>query len=72
MKKYYFLTYQARSRVDWEIYTWNDVTGVSPIQYIKDAILYENESENPNYTHFAITFCMEISNDEYEKWNGTF
>jgi len=72
MRKYYFITYQAKSRnFQPQITYWNDVTDLSPMQFILDVIKIEKNGDD-NWINFVVTFAMEISVEDYNKFKGNF
>lgn len=68
--KYYFITYQATNR-DGNTSIWNDTINVSPMKFIKHIEGVE-ENGSRTYYDFLITNTLEISEDEYNEWNGHF
>lgn len=71
--KYYFITYQANSRVGttYQPHSWNDCISISPMEFIHKIQKTEEEGGN-NWFNFIITFAMEITEEEYLKFNPHF
>jgi len=68
MKKYYFITYQAKN-IDGDISIWNQVTYLSPMEFIKDI---ENHERSGTYDYFRVINTCEISLDDYLKFKDEF
>lgn len=70
MKKYYFITYQATNRQG-SVSTWNQVINESPMKFIK--AIESNEQRGGNvYYNFVVLNTCEISEDEFNEFNGQF
>ena len=68
--KYYFITYQATNRQG-SVSIWNDVINESPMKFIKDIQKTEETGSNTYYNFLVINTC-EISEDEFNKYDGHF
>lgn len=71
--KYYFITYQATPRLHSSSNPaiWNDVISISPMEYILKLQEIEENGGN-NWMNFRILFAMEISEEEYLKFEPHF
>lgn len=68
--KYYFITYQATNRQG-SISIWNNVTNKSPMEFIKDTQKTEQNGSNA-YHNFVVLNTCEISEDEFNQFDGYF
>ena len=68
--KYYFITYQATNRQG-SVSIWNDVINESPMKFIKDIQKTEERGSN-TYYNFVILNTCEISEDEFNEFDGHF
>lgn len=68
--KFYFITYQATNRQG-TYSIWNQVTNVSPMKFIKDIESYEQRGSNTYYNFVVLNTC-EISEDEFNEFDGHF
>lgn len=68
--KYYFITYQATNRQGNDS-IWNQVINVSPMKFIKDIETYEQKGSNTYYNFVVLNTC-EISEDEFNEFDGHF
>jgi len=72
--KYYFITYQAKSRrssIHEHPSLWNQVIKGSPMKFIKQVSEVE-ENGSRSYYNFVIINTCEISEEEYIEYNGHF
>ena len=76
MKKYYFITYQAKCNnyesksIHGAIATFNDVINVSPMQFLKERRSFE-ELDNTFINH-SVTNILEITKEEFEEFELEF
>ena len=70
--KYYFIAYGAKHTSDGEHEVWNDVIAVSPMEFIKDVEKTAQESGNENYRDYVVLCVLEITKEEFEKFDGHF
>jgi hypothetical protein len=68
--KYYFITYQATNRQG-SVSIWNDVINESPMKFIKDIKKIEEKGSNTYYNFVVLNTC-EISEDEFNEFDGHF
>lgn len=68
--KYYFITYQAKNRQGTDS-IWNQVINLSPMKFIKDIESYEQKGSNTYYNFVVLNAC-EISEDEFNEFDGHF
>lgn len=68
--KYYFITYQATNRQG-SVSIWNDVINESPMKFIKDIQKTEEKGSNTYYNFVVLNTC-EISEDEFNEFDGHF
>lgn len=68
--KYYFITYQATNRQG-SISIWNDVINKSPMKFIKDIQKTEEKGSN-RYCNFVVLYAREISDEEFNEFDGHF
>lgn len=63
---YWLITYQVSrdGRVTWE--TWNDVTVVTPADWLNDFYRH-NINKRVGYTDVVLTHAMTITEDEYNQ-----
>jgi hypothetical protein len=69
MKKYYFITYQAKSQGS--ISTWNQVIDKSPMRFIKDIQEVEENGGN-RYRDFVVINTCKISEDDFIYFKDKF
>ena len=67
--KYYFITYQATNRQG-SVSIWNDVINKSPMKFIKD--IQKIEEKGSNYYNFVVLNTCEISDEEFNEFDGHF
>ena len=68
--KCYFITYQATNRQG-DVSIWNQVINQSPMKWIKDVAEYE-ERGSKTYNDFVVINTCEISEDEFNAYDGHF
>lgn len=68
--KYYFITYQATNRQG-SISIWNQVIKGNPMKFIKDIQKTEEKGSNTYYNFVVLNTC-EISEDEFNEFDGHF
>ena len=68
--KYYFITYQATNRQGIDS-IWNQVINVSPMKFIKHVQEVEERGSNTYYNFVVINTC-EISEDDFNSYDGRF
>lgn len=68
--KYYFITYQATNRQG-SVSIWNDVINKSPMKFIKDIQKTEEKGSNTYYNFVVLNTC-EISDEEFNEFDGHF
>ena len=68
--KYYFITYQAKSRQG-PVQIWNQVINQSPMEFIKHAQEADENGGNFYYNFVVINTC-EISEDDFNTYDGHF
>lgn len=68
--KYYFITYQATNRQG-SVSIWNDVINKSPMKFIKDIQKTEEKGSNTYYNFVVLNTC-EISDEEFDEFDGHF
>lgn len=68
--KYYFITYQAANRQG-SISVWNQVIKGSPMKFIK-YVQYVEENNSNTYYNFIVLNTCEISEDEFNEFDGHF
>lgn len=68
--KYYFITYQATNRQG-SVSIWNDVINTSPMKFIKDIQKTEEKGSNTYYNFVVLNTC-EISDEEFNEFDGHF
>ena len=66
--KYYFITYQATNRQGTDS-IWNQVINTSPMEFIKGIEASEYVGSNTYYNFVVLNTC-EISEDEFNEFNG--
>ena len=68
--KYYFITYQATNRQG-SVGIWNQVINVSPMEFIKK--IYDVEERgSKTYRDFVVLNTCEISEEDFNKYDGHF
>ncbi len=68
--KYYFITYQATNRQG-SVSIWNQVINESPMKFIKHVQSAEENGSN-TYYNFVVLNIFEISNEEFNEFDGHF
>ena len=70
MENYYFITYQGINK-DGSISIWNQVTMLTPMEFIIEVERVERESTG-TYRDFVVLNTCLISKEDYEKFHGEF
>lgn len=65
--KYYFITYQATTIRGRDITIWNKCIDESPMAFIK-----RNTENDTQYRDFVVLNTLEITEEEFEEYNGEF
>ena len=68
--KYYFITYQATNKQG-SVSIWNQVINQSPMKFIKHVQEVEENGSNTYYNFVVINTC-EISEDDFNTYDGHF
>lgn len=68
--KYYFITYQATNRQG-SVSIWNEVINETPMKFIKGIQKTEEKGSNTYYNFVVLNTC-EISEDEFNEFDGHF
>jgi len=70
--KYYFITYQATTRkTPYSVSIWNQCIDVSPMEFIKKVEVDESFGSR-TYLNFIVINTLEISLQDFEKYDGYF
>jgi hypothetical protein len=68
MKKYWLVSYSARSIGGLSTISCTDVTDKHPADYLQWCInCEERDGRRPTYTDFMLVFAMEIDEETYNK-----
>ena len=68
--KYYFITYQATNRQG-SVSIWNQVIKGNPMKFIKHVQGVEESGSN-TYNNLVVLNTCEISEDEFNEFDGHF
>ena len=70
--KYYFITYKGKIRSELGNYSiWNQCINCSPMEFIK--IIEKSEQKgSDNYFDFVVINTLEITKEEFDKYDGHF
>lgn len=76
-KKYYFITFRGvRRDLDPSVSYWHDVTDLSPMEFRKELLDAEEESEKEGkksyYSDFIIINTERITAEQFNEWEGHF
>lgn len=71
-KKYYFITYRADNRYENSHNIWNQVIDISPMDFVKKLQDAEDKSEKSYYMNFVVLNTCEITEQEYNQYEGEF
>lgn len=67
INKYYFISYTGHHKQEGHWHSkWNGVINCSPMDFLKRL---ENDT---HYDKFVILSCVEITEEDYNKWKGQF
>ena len=72
IRKYYFITYEAKSRRENISQKWNHVVSISPIAVIAEQNSEARKNANSRFYDYILINSIEIIKEEYLKYKDKF